>query len=197
MNLGGKSWPKKVIYVCVYRIEIKHRLCFWHVKCIFILKILSFPYFILIKNTFNSIQWIWLLNWLPIAVCNDKRFVLHSTKESWTSYCKTSSQIYGSAPLCICISSQNQAHHNFALTGFMGLGIHLSITWAEHSDKVKQDDINANKSCYLLFVLFSKVSETEMGDSRVGSGLKHYLRVHSNFCVQFHSYTQGTNAKEK
>lgn len=71
MNLGGKSWPKKVIYACVYRIEIKHRLCFWHVKCIFILKILSFPYFILIKNTFNSIQWIWLLNWLPIAVCNE------------------------------------------------------------------------------------------------------------------------------
>lgn len=38
MNLGGKSCPKKVVYVCVYRISIKYILYFWHVKCILIKK---------------------------------------------------------------------------------------------------------------------------------------------------------------
>jgi len=60
--------------------------------------------------------------------------------------------------------------------------------------------MNANESCYGLFILFSEVSETEMRDTRVGSDLKHCLKVqltgHGSFCVQFYSFTQGSTEKE-
>lgn len=44
--------------------------------------------------------------------------------------------------------------------------------------------------------MFSKVSGTEMGDTRAGSDLKVQLTGHGSFCVRFYSFTRGSAENE-